>query len=109
MCDMCSQEIRAGTDRDLGIAEDAGHVEAEAICEAVYTVPRAEAGTHGIVQDEGTRSSILMPILKVVVQASSAFTSLQSAASGLLKVIEIVEVRHCVSPASQYRTYHRLI
>ena len=42
--------------------------------------------------------SVLIPVLQVVVQASSAFTPLQSAAGGLLKVIEIVEV--CFSPQS---------
>ena len=36
---------------------------------------------------------VFIPILKVVVQASAAFTPLQSAAGGLLGVMEIVEVR----------------
>jgi len=40
---------------------------------------------------------VLIPILKVVVQASAAFTPLQSAAGGLLGVMEIVEVRLCSS------------
>ena len=35
---------------------------------------------------------VLIPVLQVVVQASAAFTPLQSAAGGLLKVMEIVEV-----------------
>ena len=39
------------------------------------------------------KPSVLIPILRVVVQASAAFTPLQSAAGGLLGVMEIVEVR----------------
>jgi len=41
---------------------------------------------------------VLIPILKVVVQASAAFTPLQSAAGGLLSIMEIVEVRFRSSP-----------
>jgi len=40
---------------------------------------------------------VLIPVLQVVVQASAAFTPLQSAAGGLLKVMEIIEVRHSFS------------
>jgi len=40
---------------------------------------------------------VLIPVLQVVVQASAVFTPLQSAAGGLLKVMEIAEVRHCFS------------
>jgi len=36
---------------------------------------------------------VLIPILRVIVQASAAFTPLQSAVGGLLSVMEIVEVR----------------
>jgi len=36
---------------------------------------------------------VLIPILKVVFQASAAFTPLQGAAGGLLGVMETVEVR----------------
>src|SRR5260221_13378726 len=39
------------------------------------------------------RSSILLPILHVVAHVSAAFTPLQSAAEGLLNVMETVEVR----------------
>jgi len=39
------------------------------------------------------RPSALVPVLQFVVQVSPAFPPLQSAAGGLLKVIEIVEVR----------------
>jgi len=44
---------------------------------------------------EDSRPSVLIPILKVLVDASTAFTPLHSAASGLLKVVDIFEVRHC--------------
>ena len=43
------------------------------------------------------RPLVLMPVLKALVHASSAFSPLQSAAGGLLKVIEVVEVRNYVS------------
>src|SRR5258705_2800021 len=46
---------------------------------------------------EDSRPSVLIPILKVLVDASTAFTPLHSAASSLLKVVEIFEVRHCSS------------
>jgi len=42
---------------------------------------------------QGSEAYVLIPILKVVVQASAAFTPLQSAAGGLLGVMKIVEVR----------------
>ena len=40
------------------------------------------------------RPSVLSPVLRFVVQASLAFPLLQSAAGGLLNVIELIEVRH---------------
>ena len=43
------------------------------------------------------RPMVLIPVLQIVVQASAAFTPLQSAAGGLLKVMEIAEVRRCSS------------
>ena len=54
---------------------------------------------------EDSRPSVLIPILKVLVDASTAFTPLNSAASGLLKVVEIFEVRHCSFLVAQYLTY----
>jgi hypothetical protein len=41
---------------------------------------------------ESTRKA-LIPLLQLVVQASAAFGPLQSAAGGLLKVLELVDVR----------------
>jgi len=43
------------------------------------------------------RPSTLLPVLDLVVRASSAFPPLQSAAGGLLKIMEVVEVRYCFS------------
>ena len=43
---------------------------------------------------KGSRPSVLVPILKVLVDASTAFTPLHSAVNSLLKVVEIFEVRH---------------
>jgi len=40
------------------------------------------------------RPAAIIPILQLVVQASAAFTPLQSAAGGLLKIMELVDVRH---------------
>ena len=53
-----------------------------------------------------SRLSVLVPRLKVLVDASTAFTPLHSAAGGLLKVVEIFEVRHCSSLIVQYLTYN---
>ena len=39
-----------------------------------------------------SRPSVLLPILRLVEQASPAFPPLQSAAGGLLNVIELIEV-----------------
>jgi len=55
---------------------------------------------------EDSRPSVLVSILKVLVDASAAFTPLHSAAGGLLKVVEIFEVRHCSSLVVQYLTYN---
>jgi len=55
---------------------------------------------------EDSRPSVLVPILKVLVDASTAFTPLHSAAGGLLNVVEIFEVRHCSSLVVQYLTYN---
>jgi len=52
-----------------------------------------------------SRLSVLVPCLKALVDASTAFTPLHSAAGGLLKVVEIFEVRHCSSLVVQYLTY----
>jgi len=38
------------------------------------------------------RPSVLLPVLRLVEQASPAFPPLQSAAGGLLNVIELIEV-----------------
>jgi hypothetical protein len=76
---------------------------------AVGTVAGAQVeSTSGAVADktaEDSRPSVLIPILKVLVDASTAFTPLNSAASGLLKVAESFEVRHCSFLVAQYLTY----
>src|SRR5882762_4171065 len=75
--------------------------EPETTCAAVPSVAPVEAEkTPEVAYDtaheaEVTRPSVLVPILKIMVQASAIFTPLQSAAGGLLKVIDVVEVRHC--------------
>jgi len=38
--------------------------------------------------------SVLLPVLRLVEQASPAFPPLQSAAGGLLSMIELIKVRH---------------
>ena len=43
------------------------------------------------------RASVLVPIMQIVVELSSAFPPLQFAASGLLVVLKTVEVRHHAS------------
>ena len=55
-------------------------------------------------QAEDSRPSVLVSILKVLVDASAAFTPLHSAAGGLLKVVELFEVRHCSSLVVRYLT-----
>jgi len=47
----------------------------------------------GLADITAPRSSDLVPILQLVVQASPAFPPLQSAAGGLLKIMETVQVR----------------
>jgi len=71
--------------------------QAEAMPEAVDELTDQKA--------EDSRPPVLIPILKVLVDASTAFTPLHSAAGGLLRVVEIFEVRHCSSLVVQYLTY----
>ena len=67
----------------------------------LYSVAPVEAEkTPAVAHDtaheaEVTRLSVPVPISKVMVQASETFTPLQLAAGGLLKVIDVVKVRHC--------------
>ena len=46
---------------------------------------------------KASRPSVLLPVLRLVEQAAPAFPPLQSAASGLVNVIERTEVRDCFS------------
>ena len=46
---------------------------------------------------KSSRPSVLLPILRLVEQASPAFPPLQSAAGGLLNVIELIEVPYRTS------------
>jgi len=64
----------------MGIVSDA---EAEATSEAVHELAHVDA-----------KDPVLIPIVKVLVEVSAAFTPLHSAAAGLLKVVQVVEVRH---------------
>ena len=43
---------------------------------------------------KSSRPSVLLPVLRLIEQASPAFPPLQSAAGGLLNVIELIEVWH---------------
>ena len=47
---------------------------------------------------KASRPSVLLPVLRLVQQASPAFPPLQSAVGGLLNVIELMEVWHSFSP-----------
>ena len=79
---------------------------AAATCEATHAVahaeteatpPTCEAGSVVAPNEaEAARPSVLGPILRAVVKASTAFTPLKSAADDLLKMIDIVEVQHCL-------------
>jgi len=54
---------------------------------------------------EDSCPSILVSILKVLVDGSHRFTAhCHSAAGGLLKVVKLFEVRHCSSLAVRYLT-----
>src|SRR5882762_5301518 len=50
-----------------------------------------------------SRPSVLLPILRLVEQASPAFPPLQSAAGGLLNVIELIEVWNRSSLTPKHR------
>src|SRR5258708_1791558 len=71
------------TSRVMDIMSDA---EAEATSEAVHELAHMDA-----------KDTVLIPILKVLVEVSTTFTPLQSAAGGLLRVVQVIEVRHCFS------------
>ena len=80
--------------------ENIVHGEAGIVPQFVDTVADAEAeATPEVVRKladtkaEDSRPSVLIPILNVLVEASTAFTPLQSAAGGLLKVVQVFEVR----------------
>src|SRR5258705_2290895 len=69
--------------RVMGVVSDAG---AGAASEAVHKLAHMDA-----------KDAVLIPILKALAEVSATFAPLQSAAGGLLKVVPVVEVRHCVS------------
>ena len=78
--------------------ENIVHGEAGTVPQVVDTVADAEATPEVVrkladTKAEDSRPSVLIPILNVLVEASTAFTPLQSAAGGLLKVVQVFEVR----------------
>ena len=85
-------EVDAEPEATRAAVHSVAPVEAEKAPEVEKTPEVAYDTAH---EAEVTRPSVLIPILKAMVQVSAAFAPLQSAAGGLLKAIDVVEVRQC--------------
>src|SRR5258705_3624950 len=98
---MSGQEMQTGIHEVLENRENIFRAEARAAPRVMGVVSDAGAGAASESVQElvhmDTKDAVLIPILKVLVDVSTAFTPLQSAAGGLLKVVQVVEVRHCLS------------
>ena len=95
---MSGQETQAGIHEGLENRENIVRAEAGTAPRVMGIVSHAGAGATSEAVHElahmDTKDTVLIPILKVLVDVSTAFTPLQSAAGGLLKVVQVVEVRH---------------
>src|SRR5258705_670418 len=98
---MSGQETQTGIHEGLENRENIVRAKAGAAPRAVGVVSDAGAGAASEAVHElahmDAKDAVLIPILKVLVEVSTAFTPLQSAAGGLLKVVQVVEVCHCLS------------